>query len=142
MVLQLVEIKILDMNFVCPLFQFYMSMYLCSTNMIYFTDVPGRPGEPLDVVDVYADRCSLLWDRPKDDGGSPIKNYVVEMKDSEKDDFEGVCTTEDLEVDVTGLKEGHRYQFRVKAVNDQGVSEPLVADGEIIAKDPWGQSDY
>ncbi|XP_071120619.1 twitchin-like isoform X18 [Mytilus edulis] len=106
-------------------------------------DVPGRPGEPLDVVDVFADKCALLWDRPKDDGGSPIKHYIVEMKDSEKDSdkFEQVCTTEDLEVDVTGLKEGHRYQFRVRAVNDQGTSEPLLADGEIIAKDPWDPSD-
>ena len=95
----------------------------------------------MDVVDVFADKCALLWDRPKDDGGSPIKHYIVEMKDSEKDSdkFEQVCTTEDLEVDVTGLKEGHRYQFRVRAVNEQGTSEPLLADGEIIAKDPWGR---
>ena len=102
-------------------------------------DRPGRPEGPLDVVDVYSDRCSLLWDRPKDDGGSPIKHYAVEKKDAAKDTWEDVCTTEDLEIDVTGLKEGHRYQFQVKAVNAQGVSEPLVADGEIIAKDPWGK---
>ena len=92
----------------------------------------------MDVVDVFQDRCSLLWDRPKDDGGCPIKHYLVEMKDADKDKFEEVCTTEDLEVDVTGLKEGHRYTFRVKAVNSEGVSDPLTADGEIIAKDPWG----
>lgn len=90
-------------------------------------------------MDVYSDRCSLLWDRPKDDGGSPIKHYTVEKNDAAKDTWEEVCTTEDLEIDVTGLKEGHRYQFQVKAVNAQGVSDPLVADGEIIAKDPWGK---
>ncbi|XP_052707844.1 twitchin-like isoform X13 [Crassostrea angulata] len=104
-------------------------------------DRPGRPEGPLDVVDVYSDRCSLLWDRPKDDGGSPIKHYTVEKNDAAKDTWEEVCTTEDLEIDVTGLKEGHRYQFQVKAVNAQGVSDPLVADGEIIAKDPWDPSD-
>ncbi|XP_061166987.1 twitchin-like isoform X9 [Saccostrea echinata] len=104
-------------------------------------DRPGKPEGPLDVVDVYCDRCSLLWDRPKDDGGSPIKHYAVEKKDAAKDTWEDVCTTEDLEIDVTGLKEGHRYQFQVKAVNAQGISDPLVADGEIIAKDPWDPSD-
>ncbi|XP_069132541.1 twitchin-like isoform X9 [Argopecten irradians] len=104
-------------------------------------DVPGRPQGPLDVVDVYSDRCALLWDHPKEDGGCPIKHYIVEMKDAEKDSWEEVCTTEDLEIDVADLKPGHRYQFRVKAVNEQGVSEPLTADGEIIAKDPWDPSD-
>ncbi|KAK3103159.1 hypothetical protein FSP39_016894 [Pinctada imbricata] len=104
-------------------------------------DRPGKPEGPLDVVDVYSDRCSLLWDRPKDDGGSPIKHYVVEKKDSEANNWQEECTTEDLEIDVTGLQEGHRYTFQVKAVNDQGVSDPLPADGEIIAKDPWDPSD-
>ncbi|XP_021346443.1 twitchin-like isoform X8 [Mizuhopecten yessoensis] len=104
-------------------------------------DVPGRPQGPLDVVDVYCDRCALLWDHPKEDGGCPIKHYIVEMKDADKDAWEQVCTTEDLEIDVSDLKPGHRYQFRVKAVNEQGVSEPLTADGEIIAKDPWDPSD-
>lgn len=106
---------------------------------LWFTDVPGRPQGPLDVVDVYSDRCALLWDHPKEDGGCPIKHYIVEMKDADKDQWEEVCTTEDLEIDVADLKPGHRYQFRVKAVNSQGVSEPLTADGEIIAKDPWGK---
>ena len=104
-----------------------------------FSDRPGRPEGPLDVVDVYSDRCSLLWDRPKDDGGSPIKHYIVEKKDSKNNDWQEECTTEDLEIDVTGLNEGHRYTFQVKAVNAQGVSDPLAADGEIIAKDPWGR---
>ena len=61
------------------------------------------------------------------------------MKDAKNDKWEEVCTTEDLEIDVTDLKEGHRYQFRIKAVNSEGVSQPLTADGEIIAKDPWGK---
>lgn len=119
-----------------------MEIWLIVCTTIYWlgvTDRPGRPEGPLDVVDVYSDRCSLLWDRPKDDGGSPIKHYTVEKNDAAKDTWEEVCTTEDLEIDVTGLKEGHRYQFQVKAVNAQGVSDPLVADGEIIAKDPWGK---
>lgn len=102
------------------------------------TDRPGAPSGPLDVVDVYADRCSLLWDKPADDGGSPVKHYIVEKKDAEKDEWEEVCTTDDLEIDVADLVPGHRYGFRIKAVNDIGTSVPLNADGEIIAKDPWG----
>lgn len=42
-------------------------------------------------------------------------------------------------MDVKGLQEGHEYQFRVKAVNDEGESEPLVSDGSIVAKNPFGK---
>ena len=36
------------------------------------------------------------------------------------------------------LEEGHEYMFRVKAVNEEGESEPLVADKYIKAKNPFG----
>ncbi|KAG0717143.1 Twitchin [Chionoecetes opilio] len=41
------------------------------------------------------------------------------------------------EFDVTGLQEGKKYKFRVKAVNPEGESEPLEADKAIIAKNPF-----
>lgn len=44
------------------------------------------------------------------------------------------------EFDVTGLQEGKKYKFRVKAVNPEGESEPLEADQAIIAKNPFGKS--
>lgn len=43
-------------------------------------------------------------------------------------------------MDVKGLQEGHEYQFRVKAINDEGESEPLETDGSIVAKNPYGIS--
>ena len=42
------------------------------------------------------------------------------------------------EHDVTGLQEGKKYKFRVKAVNKDGESEPLEADQAIVAKNPFG----
>lgn len=50
-----------------------------------------------------------------------------------------VCETDDLEIDVSDLESLHQYQFRVSAVNSEGVSEPLSSDGAILAKDPWGE---
>ncbi|KAK3703484.1 hypothetical protein RRG08_024788 [Elysia crispata] len=100
-------------------------------------DAPDRPEGPLDVMDIYSNRCALLWDKPKDDGGSPITHYIVEKMDSGKGEWEQVCETDDLEVDVCDLEPGHHYQFRVSAVNSEGVSEPLATDGAILAKDPW-----
>ena len=43
------------------------------------------------------------------------------------------------EADVTGLQEGKKYKFRVKAVNKEGESEPLEADQAIVAKNPFGK---
>lgn len=52
-----------------------------------------------------------------------------------------VGRTTEPEMDVKGLQEGHEYQFRVKAINDEGESEPLESDGTIVAKNPYGLFD-
>ena len=51
-----------------------------------------------------------------------------------------VCDTDDVEIDVADLKLHNRYTFRVAAVNEMGQGDWLDADGECIAKDPWGMS--
>ena len=43
------------------------------------------------------------------------------------------------EMDVTGLEPGKKYEFRVKARNDEGDSDPLEGDDAIVAKDPFGE---
>ena len=42
-------------------------------------------------------------------------------------------------MEVTGLTPGHEYEFRVKAINKEGESEPLQTLGSIIAKDPYSK---
>ena len=48
-----------------------------------FTAKPDKPEGPLEVSDIHKDGCTLKWKRPKDDGGEPIENYVVEKYDPE-----------------------------------------------------------
>ncbi len=40
---------------------------------------PSPPGVPLQ-SDVTGRSCKLTWDVPRDDGGSPIINYIVERR--------------------------------------------------------------
>lgn len=47
--------------------------------------------------------------------------------------------TKDPKAEVENLVPGHEYKFRVSAVNNEGVSEPLEADHSIIAKNPFGE---
>ena len=35
--------------------------------------------------------------------------------------------------------EGHRYAFRVSAVNKVGQSDPFGIRGNVVIKDPWGE---
>lgn len=41
---------------------------------------------------------------------------------------------------VNNLQPGHSYQFRVKAVNKEGDSDPLVTVNDTLAKNPFGMN--
>lgn len=103
---------------------------------------PGKPKGPLKVENITKESCQLKWEKPEDDGGRPITAYQVEKFDKEQGRWVPVGRTSanTTELDVRGLQEGHEYQFRVKAINDEGDSEPLDTDGSIIAKNPYDVS--
>ena len=107
---------------------------------LVFLGRPGAPMGPLEVYGVTEDSCKLSWRPPEDDGGLPIKEYLVEKMDKETGKWVPVCRTppETTNCPVKGLQPGHEYLFRVKAVNEEGESEPLTADKAIIAKNPYG----
>lgn len=41
-------------------------------------DRPSPPEGPLEVDDIGPESCRLAWKPPRDDGGSPVTNYVIE----------------------------------------------------------------
>ncbi len=98
---------------------------------------PGKPEGPLDVSDVRKDGLKLKWNKPKDDGGEPIEGYIIEKLDPDTGSWIPIAKSYVPEADVTGLTPGKSYQFRVKAVNKEGESEPLETLGPIVAKDPF-----
>lgn len=100
---------------------------------------PTRPEGPLKVKDVTSSGAKVKWDKPKDDGGKPITAYVVEKMDAQTGRWIPVGRTQEPEMDIKGLQEGHEYSFRVKALNEEGESEALESDGTIIAKNPYGK---
>ena len=104
-------------------------------------DKPGKPEGPLDISNVHANGCTLEWNPPKDDGGVPIQNYVVEKKDVATGRWVPVAKVpaDKTSTDVKGLDQGKKYEFRVKAVNEEGDSEPLEADRSILAKNPYDE---
>lgn len=100
---------------------------------------PAKPKGPLKTDNITKNGCKLSWDKPEDDGGTPVTAYQVEKLDKATGRWVPVGKTNgrDTELDVKGLQEGHEYKFRVKAINDEGESEPLESEHSIIAKNPY-----
>jgi hypothetical protein len=121
----------------------YLITYINKSVHFLLAAKPGMPQGPLEVTDVTKTSAKLKWKKPEDDGGCPIKEYEVEKMDVATGKWVRVGRVPGdrpfPEMDITGLTPGAEYKFRVSAVNDEGDSEPLVAEKAIIAKNPFGK---
>merc|ERR1711962_1531751 len=105
------------------------------------------PPQSCRVTDVFHDNCIVHWTPPKDDGGTPIKKYVVECVDTTTGNatWSPCASTDDggpKKIKVENLTQGHKYRFRVVAANKIGVSDPCEMKGDdILMKDPWDEPD-
>ena len=93
---------------------------------------PGAP-QHLSAVAGYA-QVTLTWDAPTSDGGSAILRYEVAVDDSGTWIDAGL----DLEETVTGLTNGQRYTFAVRAVNAAGTGP--AATVTIVTSNPLPQA--
>jgi len=104
-------------------------------------DKPTPPQGPLVIEEVRATKCKLKWKQPKDAGGEPLKGYLIEKFSEDTGRWVPVAEVDPntLDYQIEGLTKGKRYKFRVKALNQQGESEPLESDGFIEAKNPYDE---
>lgn len=77
---------------------------------------------------------------PPYDGGCPITGYILEKIEKDGDRFERCVPNlvPGFSYTVTGLTEGKEYQFRVRAENIAGPSDPSRSTPLIKAADPVG----
>ena len=89
-----------------------------------------------EIKDYDADFVELKWDPPVRDGGAPITGYIVEKKDKYSPDWVPVKEVEGNipKAKVTGLNEGDKYEFRVRAVNKAGPGEPSQSTSPHLSK--------
>lgn len=108
-------------------------------------DVPAAPIGPIDILEVTPDSMMIEWRPPKDDGGSPITNYIVEKRESNKETWGGVSSSSlATSINITRLQKGTEYVVRVRAQNKMGIgapleSKPTVAEHSFMPPSPPGK---
>nr|XP_006823012.1 PREDICTED: titin-like [Saccoglossus kowalevskii] len=100
------------------------------------SDPPGSPSKP-DISNITARSATLKWKAPKDDGGSPVTEYVIERKEQFSARWTMTDTSTSTTTTVHSLNEGTEYYFRVAAVNKAGVGKPGEPSVNVVAKAPY-----
>ena len=113
-------------------------------------DVASKPQAP-QVVDVDADHVDLEFRPPRNDGGTPITEYIIEKKPKKSpfwqeavrvaappkpkagDDGEAAANVP-IRTTVPDLIEGEEYEFRVVAVNKAGPSDPSDPSEAVVCR--------
>lgn len=79
----------------------------------------------MDISEITNESCFLAWNPPRDDGGSPVTNYIIESRQTDKEEWVKLSATVKQTTfkacKLTALKE---YIFRISAENQYGIGEP------------------
>lgn len=107
---------------------------------VCISDIPGPPQGPVEISDIDSDACSISWNKPLEDGGSNITNYVVEKCDLSRGDWvTALSSCPKTSCRLGKLIPGKEYVFRIRAENRFGVSDSIQSD-RMVAKFPFGRS--
>lgn len=92
---------------------------------IKVVDIPDAPDAPLVPV-IGGDWCSMTWEAPKYDGGSPILGYFIERKKKQSSRWMRLNfdLIKEISFEPKKMIEGVPYEVRVFAVNAIGTSKP------------------
>ncbi len=110
-------------------------------------DVPSAPVGPINILEVTPDHMIIQWRAPKDDGGTPLMNYIVEKKDFKKpwEPWSVVSSgSTSTKAKIPRLEKGREYIVRVRAENKIGFgagleTPPTIAKHMFDPPGPPGQ---
>ncbi|KAM4595944.1 myomesin-2-like [Polymixia lowei] len=102
--------------------------------------VAGAPGAPMSVkaYDINMDYVLVAWKPPNTTNEAATSGYFVDRCEAGSDTWVQ-CNDSPVKVckyPVHGLRVGHTYHFRVRAVNSAGISRPSRKSDKVTALDP------
>ncbi|KAM9201425.1 myomesin-2 [Dugong dugon] len=102
--------------------------------------VTGAPGAPMDLQchDATRDYVIVTWKPPNTTTESPVIGYFIDRCEVGTNNWVQ-CNDAPVKIckyPVTGLFEGRSYVFRVRAVNNAGISRPSRVSEAVAALDP------
>jgi titin len=97
--------------------------------------IVGKAGPPrnLTAIDISPQSATLTWDVPLSDGGTLIKQYLVEKRSAGRTTWMKVTTVKETTSLIKDLVQGSKFEFRVRAETEEGEGEsaeigPILAD--------------
>ena len=102
--------------------------------MLHETGLPSSP-QNLHVVDTDSGRISLEWKPSIETATATVDEYIIEMAEGDSKNFVEVVKVDGgiCKFDATGLKDGQKYNFRVKAKNGAGTSNSTQLKSPVTA---------
>ncbi|RXM33321.1 Myomesin-2 [Acipenser ruthenus] len=102
--------------------------------------VVGAPGAPMDIKihDANKDYVIVSWKPPNITSDSPVIGYFVDRCEVGTENWIQ-CNDSPIKIckyPVHGLFEGRSYMYRVRAVNNKGISKPSRVSEAVAALDP------
>ncbi|XP_078094440.1 myomesin-2-like [Mustelus asterias] len=95
----------------------------------------SQPGPPFDVrfLEVRSTSLLLLWEPPLYTGREPVTGYIVEMCETDLEDWKSLTDKPILEAHmrISHLEEGKTYCFRVFALNSAGTGPPSLPSDPV-----------
>uniref|UniRef100_A0A672RAJ7 Immunoglobulin-like and fibronectin type III domain-containing protein 1 n=1 Tax=Sinocyclocheilus grahami TaxID=75366 RepID=A0A672RAJ7_SINGR len=87
-------------------------------------DKPTNPMGPVEVLEASASCVEFKWRPPKDDGGSPIKNYYIERNQIGRNTWTKIGNIPgEPHYKDTDVDHGRRYCYRIRAVTAESTSD-------------------
>ncbi|KAF7702244.1 immunoglobulin superfamily member 22-like [Silurus meridionalis] len=108
-----------------------------ATVQLNVIDRPKPPQGKVDFTECSSKCITMKWKAPRDNGGQKVTSYVIERRMAGKKSWTKVG---EVYRDTTtfcndNVEEGKAYEYRIRAVNPLGVSEPLETE-QVFAGEP------
>ncbi|XP_071751221.2 immunoglobulin superfamily member 22-like [Centroberyx gerrardi] len=100
-------------------------------------DHPKPPQGKVEFLERSRKCIKMKWKAPRDNGGKQVTSFVIERRVASKKSWirVGEVDSSTTVFNNDKVEEGQAYQYRIRAVNSEGMSDPLETE-EVFAGEP------